>query len=244
MPAPDRCRHHRRQAHPRRRLHGRARRRFRRTSSAAIAIVAALEQAGVAPRGGERGDPRPGADRGAGPESGAPGVDGGGRAQGSAGLGRQPGLRLGPARGGAGQPGDPDRRCARSSSPAARNHEPLRPCPEPSRRHQDGRARADRHDDQGRPDRRVQQLSHGHHRRESRRALPDHPRRRRTTSRPPRRTRLRRRAPRAGSPTRSRRSRSRAARATRSSTRTNISATESSRRRLPACAPPSARTAR
>ena len=47
----------------------------------------------------------------------------------------------------------------------------------PARRHQDGRPRAGRHDDQGRPDRRLQRLSHGHHRREPGRAVPDHPRR-------------------------------------------------------------------
>ena len=69
---------------------------------------------------GVRSHPRPGADRRPGPESGPPGVDGGGHAQGGAGLGRQPGLRLGPARGRARQPGDPDRRRDRSSSPAAR----------------------------------------------------------------------------------------------------------------------------
>ena len=87
-----------------------------------------------------------------------------------------------------------------------------------------GDAQPGRHDDQGRPDRRVQRLSHGHHRRESRRAISDHARRAGRVRGPLARTRPRRRAPRAGSRTRSRRSRSRAARATRSSTTTNISA--------------------
>ena len=40
-----------------------------------------------------------------------------------------------------------------------------------------GDARARRHDDQGRPDRRLQRLSYGHHRRESGRAISGHPRR-------------------------------------------------------------------
>ncbi|MDQ0564361.1 acetyl-CoA acetyltransferase [Rhizobium mesoamericanum] len=38
----------------------------------------------------------------------------------------------------------------------------------PSRRREDGRLQDDRHDDQGRPDRRLLRLSHGHHRRERR----------------------------------------------------------------------------
>ena len=87
----------------------------------AVAIEAALEQAGVEPGRRVGSDPGPGADRGAGPEPGAPGVDGGGRPQGKPGLGRQPGLRLGPARGRARL----CRRCATatptSSSRAGRN---------------------------------------------------------------------------------------------------------------------------
>ena len=84
-------------------------------------------------------------------------------------------------------------------------HEPFRPRPESARRHQDGRARADRHDDQGRPDRRLQRLSYGHHRRESRPSNIRSPATTRTPSPPPRRTRRRGPAPRAASATRSRR---------------------------------------
>ena len=46
-----------------------------------------------------------------------------------------------------------------------------------ARRHQDGRRRDGRHHDQGRPVRRLQRLSHGHHRRECGREISDHPRR-------------------------------------------------------------------
>ena len=41
-------------------------------------------------------------------------------------------------------------------------------CAASARRHQDGRPEDGRHDDQGRPDRRLLRLSHGHHRRERR----------------------------------------------------------------------------
>ena len=142
-----------------------------------VAIEAALEQAGVAPEDVSRSHPRPGADRRPGPEPGPAGLDGGRRAEGGAGLGRQPGLRLGPARGRARRPGDPDRRRHHRRRRRAGEHEPLRPRPESARRHQDGRPRPGRHDDQGRPDRRLQRLSYGHHRRESGRAISGHPRR-------------------------------------------------------------------
>ena len=92
-------------------------------------------------------------------------------------LGRQPGLRIGAARGRARRAGDPDRRFGDRRRRRPGEYEPVDPRPASARRHQDGRARAGRHDDQGRPDRRVQQLSYGNHGRESGRAVPGHPRR-------------------------------------------------------------------
>ena len=46
----------------------------------------------------------------------------------------------------------------------------------PARRHEDGRLVDDRHHDQGRPLGRLQRLPHGHHRRERRPPVADHPR--------------------------------------------------------------------
>ena len=141
-----------------------------------------------------RSHPRPGAHRRPGPEPGAPGVDGRRHPEGSARLGRQPGLRLGPARGRA--------RACRRSRPAtpsivvAGGQESMSLSPHCAHLRggtKMGDARAGRHDDQGRAHRRLQRLSHGHHRREPRRASIRSPARSRTRSPPPRRTRPRRR---------------------------------------------------
>ena len=48
-------------------------------------------------------------------------------------------------------------------------------CRAPAQRHEDGRARDGRHHDQGRPVGRLQRLPHGHHRRERRQEVADHP---------------------------------------------------------------------
>ena len=91
-------------------------------------------------------------------------------------------------------------------------------CRASARRREDGRLRDDRHHDQGRSEGRLQRLSHGHHRRERRAPVADHPRRAGPLRASPRRTRPRPRRRPAASRTRSCRSRSRAARATSSST--------------------------
>ena len=132
----------------------------------------------------------------------------------SAGLGRQPVLRLGPARGGARLPGAAQRRFRnrRRRRPGIDEHGPARAIS--ARRRQDGRPRVHRHHDQGRSVGRLQRLPHGQHRRERRPAMADYPRRSRTSSPSPRRTRPRPRRRPASSRTRSSRSPSSPARAT------------------------------
>jgi hypothetical protein len=119
----------------------------------------------------------------------------------------------------------PVRRCPDHHRRRPGIDEPCPARPGAARRHQNGRLRACRHDDQGRAVGRLQRLSHGHHRRKCRRALSDQPvgtgRIRRCQ--PEQGQRRPRRRPLQGS--RSRRSRSRAARATPLSIPTSISAT-------------------
>ena len=55
--------------------------------------------------------------------------------------------------------------------------------PASAQRREDGRLRDGRHHDQGRPVGRLQRLPHGHHRRERRQEVADHPRSSRTSSR-------------------------------------------------------------
>ena len=130
-----------------------------------------------------------------------------------------------PAHRGAGLSGAAQRRFRnrRRRRPGIHEHGPARAIS--ARRHQDGPDRIRRHHDQGRPVGRLQRLPHGQHRRERRQAVPDHPRRSRTSSRSPRRTRPRPRRRPASSRTRSSRSPSSPARATSSSATTNIRAT-------------------
>ena len=75
------------------------------------------------PGRGVRGHPGPDPDRRAGPEPGAPGLDQCRRAQGGAGLRRQHPVRLGPEVGGAGLPGDPERRLLRGRRRRPGEHE-------------------------------------------------------------------------------------------------------------------------
>ena len=128
----------------------------------------------------------------------------------------------GPARGRARLPGDPQRRFRHRGRRRPGIDEHGAALRASAQRREDGRLRDGRHHDQGRPVGRLQRLSHGHHRRERRQAVADHPRSSRTSSRSPRRTRPRPRRRPASSRTRSRRSRSRRARATSWSTPTNI----------------------
>ena len=95
-------------------------------------------------------------------------------------------------------------------------------CAASAQRREDGQLRDGRHHDQGRPVGCLQRLPHGHHRRERRQAVADHPGAAGRVRGRSRRTRPRRRRRPAASRTRSRRSRSSPARATWSSTPTSI----------------------
>ena len=75
-----------------------------------VAIEEALKRAGVEGGAGLRSHHGPDPDRRAGPEPGPPGLDRGRHPGREPGLGRQPALRLGPARGRARLSGDPQRR--------------------------------------------------------------------------------------------------------------------------------------
>ena len=91
-------------------------------------------------------------------------------------LGRQPGLRLGPAHRRDRHAADRQRRRHRHRGrrPGIDVAQPPRAVP--ARRPEDGRREARRHHDQGRPLGRLQRLPHGHHRRERGPGLPAHPR--------------------------------------------------------------------
>ena len=107
---------------------------------------------------------------GAGPEPGPPGLDRRRHPGREPGLGRQPAVRLRPARGRARLSGDPQRRRRdrRRRRPGIDEHgAALRAS---AQRREDGRLRDDRHHDQGRPVGRLQRLSHGQHGRERRHA--------------------------------------------------------------------------
>ena len=191
----------------------------------AVAIKAALERAGIEPRQVSEVIMGQILTAGAGPEPGPPGLDRRRHSGREPGLGRQPAVRLGPARGGARLPGDQERRFRdrRRRRPGVHEHGAARAVS--ARRRQDGQPRAGRHHDQGRPVGCLQRLPHGQHRRERRQAVADYPRSSRTSSLSPRRTRPKPRRRPAGSRTRSSRSRSRAARATSSSIPTSIRGT-------------------
>ena len=121
-------------------------------------------------------------------------------------FGDQPGLRLRPAHRGARRPADPHRRERDRRRRRPGEHEPVDPRRLSARGREDGRPRPDRHHDQGRAVGRLQRLPHGHHGRERRAPIPDHPRAAGRVRGPPAsRRRARRRRP-AGSRTRSRRS--------------------------------------
>ena len=113
---------------------------------------------------------------GAGPEPGPPGGDEGRRSPGKDRLRRQPVVRQRAARGGARAAADRQRRRRhrrrrRPGIDVARAARRLS-----ARRRQDGRDEVHRHHAQGRPDRRLQRLSHGHHGGERRRQVADQPR--------------------------------------------------------------------
>ena len=114
-------------------------------------------------------------------------------------------LRLGPAGGGAGLPGDPERRRQHRRRRRPGEHEPGAARRLSAQRHQDGRARVRRHDAQGRAVGRLPRLPHGHTRPRTSPRSGRSPARSRTSSRSPRRTRPRPRRRPAGSRTRSRR---------------------------------------
>ena len=99
---------------------------------------------------------------------------GGRHSGGEPGLGRQPAVRLGPARGRARLSGDPQRRLRDRGRGRPGIHEHGAARRVPARGPEDGLARNGRHDDQGRPVGCLQRLSHGHDRRERRQAVPDH----------------------------------------------------------------------
>ena len=148
-----------------------------------VAIQAALKRAGVEGGAGLRGHPGPDPDRRPGPEPGAPGLDRRRHPGREPGLGRQPALRLGPARGRARLSGDPQRRHRDRGRRRPGVDEPWRRTAASAQRREDGRLRDGRHHDQGRPVGCLQRLSHGQHRRERRQAVADHPRSSRTSSR-------------------------------------------------------------
>ena len=83
-------------------------------------------------------------------------------------LRHQPGLRLRPARRGAGRAADPHRREPHRGRRRAGEHEPVAACRASARRAEDGRPGARRHHDQGRAVGRLQRLPHGQHGRERR----------------------------------------------------------------------------
>ncbi len=141
-----------------------------------VAIKAALERAGVEPGKGVRSDPGPDPDGRGGPEPGPPGLDRGRHPGRKPGLGRQPALRLGAARGRARLSGDPQRRFRDRGRGRPGIHEHGAALRTSAQRREDGQLRDGRHHDQGRPVGRLQRLSHGQHRRERRQAVPDHAR--------------------------------------------------------------------
>ena len=142
-----------------------------------IAIKAALERARVEP--GDVSEVILGQilSAGAGPEPGAAGLHQRRHPGRCAGLGHEPAVRLGPARGGARPP-------SRSSSAPSKivvagGQESMSQAPHciaSARRHQDGRRQVHRHHDQGRPVGCLQRLPHGQHRRERGPPVADHPR--------------------------------------------------------------------
>ena len=119
--------------------------------------------------------PGPGAHRRRRPEPGAPG---GGRRRHPGRVHRlrhQPALRLGPARRGARpQAIKPATRIVVAGGQESMSQAPH--CMHLRNGTKMGDARAGRHHDQGRAVGRLQRLSHGHHRRERRRSMADHPR--------------------------------------------------------------------
>ena len=120
----------------------------------------------------------PGADSycGRGPEPGAAGLHQRRHSRRRAGLGREPVVRLGPARGGARRPADRAGLLAHRHRRRAGEHEPGAALRASARRHQDGRREVHRYDDQGRPVGRLQRLSHGHDGRERGAPVADHAR--------------------------------------------------------------------
>ena len=123
-------------------------------------------------RGHHGADPH----RRSGPEPGPPGLDRGRHPGRKPGLGREPALRLGPARGRARLSGDHERRLGDRGRGRAGVHEHGAARAASAWRHQDGLARAGRYHDQGRAVGCLQRLSHGHDRRERRQEVSDHPR--------------------------------------------------------------------
>ena len=116
-----------------------------------VAIKAALERAGDRGQAGFGSHPGSDPDRGTGPEPGPAGLDRRRHPGGKPGLGRQPAVRLRPARGGPGLSGDPERRLRRGGRwrPGIDEHGPALPAS--AQRREDGQLRDDRHHDQGRP---------------------------------------------------------------------------------------------
>ena len=123
---------------------------------------------------GAGGDPRPDSDGGAGAEPGAAGGDEGGHSEGSDRLGIEPALRLRAARRRHRHAADPDRR--RRDHRGGRAGIDVRRAARraPQERREDGRLFDGRHHAEGRADRRLQRLPHGHHGRERRPAMADH----------------------------------------------------------------------
>ena len=91
------------------------------------------------------------------------------------GLGHQPALWLGPARGRPRRAADHGRLLQDRRRRRPGEHEPVAALFAHARGHQDGRRQVHRHDDQGRPLGRLQRLPHGYHGRERRAPVPDHP---------------------------------------------------------------------
>ena len=137
-------------------------------------------------QGGDRSRRRRGAagvrsDHGADPhrrpghEPGPPGLARRRHSDRSAGLGRQPGLRLRIARGRARLPGHRQRRFRDRRGRRPGIDEPVSALRASAQRREDGQFRHGRHHDQGRPVGRLQRLPHGQHGRERRAPMADHP---------------------------------------------------------------------
>ena len=141
-----------------------------------VAIKAALERARVEAGRRVRGHSGPDPGGRCRTEPGAAGLHRRRHSGRRAGVGHEPAVRLGPARGRAGRPADPARLVQDRRRRRPGEHEPGAALRASARRHQDGRCQVHRHHDQGRPVGCLQRLPHGQHGRERGAPVADHAR--------------------------------------------------------------------